>query len=226
MTTTSAWQRAIRIPWWLALTASLVLGLAGCPEDDDDSAGDDDAGDDDAGDDDAGDDDAADDDAGDDDAELELWSDKFAEGDPIPVEHTCDHGTVPHGVSPHLAWANAPAETQYFAVTLFDPDASDTPHWGVFDLPASTTELADGLRPDNPFPGGMGWEAVVYTGSEEYAGPCPPPPHDPHHYVFTVYALDEAMPDFATTPLLSEMGDFIAERELASATLSGTYDRP
>ena len=203
------------------LCALGLLGLLGCPADDDDddtAMPDDDVADDDTA---MPDDDAADDDSA---GGFTLTSRQFDEGGEIPVEHSCDNPSYDQGVSPHLEWTDPPAGTMFFALTVVDPDANDCAHWGVFDIPAETTTLDNQLRPDNPLPG-HAWEVIVYTGVDEYAGPCPPPAHDPHHYVFTIYALDEGMPDFDTTPTLAEMDSHIAERLLDSAQLTGTYDR-
>jgi len=70
---------------WMA--CALSLGLAGCPEENDDDASDDDAGDDDTADDDAGDDDGGDDDGGDDDG---------GDDDTTPPDGTlvADHGAA------------------------------------------------------------------------------------------------------------------------------------
>ena len=168
----------------------------------------------------------ADDNAGDDDTSGEpfvLASVKFGPGDDIPEEYTCDNEDYVHGVSPPLSWANSPEETVFFALTMFDPDASDTPHWGVFDIPPDESGLADGLRPDDPLPGNA-WEALNYTDEAGYAGPCPPT-GETHEYVFTIYALNEGMPDFDTTPGVSEMESHINERLIDSASLSARYSR-
>ena len=56
----------------------------------------------------------------------------------------CEGGNV----SPALEWSGAPAGTRSFAVTVYDPDAptgSGWWHWVVFNIPASTTKLDQGV---------------------------------------------------------------------------------
>lgn len=56
-----------------------------------------------------------------------------------------------------------------------------------------------------------------------YAGPRPMPGHGPHHYKFHVLALDEPVPDTATTArgvLATTDGHVIA-----TGMLTGTYQR-
>jgi Raf kinase inhibitor-like YbhB/YbcL family protein len=92
-------------------------------------------------------------------------------------------------VSPALSWSGAPQNTKSFAVTLFDPDAPTGHgfwHWTVFNLPASTTELAAGTG--NRLPGGA-IQAKNDWGTTGYGGPCPPS-GSTHRYVLTVWALN------------------------------------
>ncbi len=70
-----------------------------------------------------------------------LTSTAFQAGADVPRKYTCDG----EDVSPPLRWQNAPAGTQAFALIVDDPDAPGGPwvHWVMYDLPATTTELAE-----------------------------------------------------------------------------------
>lgn len=110
-------------------------------------------------------------------------------------------GSVCNGgnTSPELSWTSAGPLTRSYAVTLFDVSANFT-HWGVYNISPRVTGLAEGAgAPTNTA------LLQVYNdaGIQGYSGPCPPPdivPNGIHHYIFTVYALDEMLPiDFNLT---------------------------
>lgn len=122
---------------------------------------------------------------------ITVTSTTFQPGGVLPVTAEfsgCGGGNT----SPQLSWSNAPASTKSFVVTLFDPDAPTSTgywHWVVFNIPAAVTSL----------PAGAGGGAKPVSGAQSgytdfgfshYGGPCPPSGDPPHHYVFTVYALD------------------------------------
>ena len=95
--------------------------------------------------------------------------------------------------SPQLFWENAPANTQSFAVTIFDEDAptgSGWWHWLIFDIPASVKTLQSGagnialhLAPVDAI------QSITDFNTYGYGGPCPPENSKPHRFVVTLYAL-------------------------------------
>lgn len=104
----------------------------------------------------------------------------------IPARYTCDGA----GDSPQLAWSEPPAGTVSFALIVADPDAPGRTfvHWVLYDLPAATRALPEGLPAQGEL-AGEGRQGRNDFGIIGYGGPCPPG-HSPHRYVFTLYALD------------------------------------
>lgn len=121
-------------------------------------------------------------------SDMQLTSPAFAPREPIPKKHTGEG----EDVSPALAWTGAPDGTKSFAVICHDPDAPlVTPgtygfvHWVLYNLPASTTELAEGT--------GEGTAGGNDFGGTGYGGPMPPEGHGVHHYFFWILALDRQL---------------------------------
>ncbi|MGA3081938.1 MAG: YbhB/YbcL family Raf kinase inhibitor-like protein [Terracidiphilus sp.] len=108
------------------------------------------------------------------------------QGSRIPAEFTCSGA----GISPQLAWSAPPKGTASFALIVSDPDAPGRTfvHWVLYDLPAATRALPEGLPSEGQLADGARQGRNDF-GNLGYGGPCPPG-HAPHHYVFTVYALD------------------------------------
>lgn len=105
---------------------------------------------------------------------MQLWSDSFKNGDPIPVEFAFGaidpktRVTLAANRNPHLAWKDVPAGTKSFALICHDPDVPSKPddvnhegrqvpadlprvdffHWVLVDLPASTQSIAAGEYSD------------------------------------------------------------------------------
>lgn len=142
-----------------------------------------------------------------------LTSAAFAEGAPIPREHTCDGNDT----APPLAWSGAPAGVLTFALIADDPDAPGGVwvHWVLFNLPGTAAALPESLAE-----GEQGRNDFKRTG---YGGPCPPP-GKPHRYVFKLHALDTALtlkPGATKTDVERAMQGHI----LGTAQLIGVYAR-
>ena len=108
-------------------------------------------------------------------------------------------GCTGENVSPALVWSNVPAGTRSLHLQIHDPDAptgSGFWHWAVYNMPPSTTGLAQGAgnSPATLPPGAYGGNTDFFdtgaTGANgNYGGPCPPAGDAPHRYNFTLYAL-------------------------------------
>ncbi len=200
---------------------------------------------------------------------MKLEIPSFEDGGPIPTEFAlgapAEEGHVTFGGnrSPHLRWSDVPAGTQSLAVIMYDADAPTVPddvnqegrkvsrdlpradfyHWVLVDIPATMSELAEGIDSDRvtshgkvPGPTAHGIRGTNdytswFIGDEDmegtyagYDGPGPPWNDErAHNYHFTVYALD-----VSTLGLSGEFGAqealaALEERVLAQASWSGTY---
>lgn len=152
---------------------------------------------------------------------LKLTSSAFAQNEPIPLRYTCDG----ENMSPPLAWSGAPPGTQSYVLIVDDPDAPDPQaptmtwvHWIVYDLPATATELAEGVGvlPGQAKAGINDWKRKAY------GGPCPPVGR--HRYVHKLYALDTAFGTL-TSPTKQHVLDAMQGHVLAQSVLIGTYAR-
>jgi Raf kinase inhibitor-like YbhB/YbcL family protein len=149
------------------------------------------------------------------DGTISVSSTAFAEGAPIPVQHSCDGDDV----SPPLAWEGVPDGAEALALVLDDPDAGGGTyvHWVLYGLDPSLTGLDEGALPDGAR------QADNADGNSDYAGPCPPEADDAHTYRFTLYALDEAISADDGSGQADVLGD-IRDAAVARGTLTGTFD--
>jgi len=151
---------------------------------------------------------------------IQLASSAFAEGQPIPKKHTCDD----RDASPPLKWSGAPANTKSFALIADDPDApvGTWVHWVLYDLPASTGELAENIEKSQYLPGG-GKQGLNDFRRLGYGGPCPPP-GKAHRYFFKLYALNAVL-DLKPGATKKEVLKAMESHLLAEGQLMGTYQR-
>jgi Raf kinase inhibitor-like YbhB/YbcL family protein len=148
---------------------------------------------------------------------MGLESSAFAEGEPIPEEHTCDGANT----SPPLVWSDLPEGARSVAIRVDDPDApgGTFTHWLGWDLDPG----AGGLEAGQAAP----VEGANDTGESGYSGPCPPSEDGPHRYVFHVYALDlaELGLDAGVGVDAGALQAAIAGHVLAKGEYTGTYER-
>jgi hypothetical protein len=156
--------------------------------------------------------------AGTDGAAFTLTSPAFGDGEPIPVDYTCDG----EGISPPLAWSGPPGRPAAYALIEEDPDAGGFDHWVLLNIPGEWSEIAEGASgtfPSDPI------EGANDAGEVGYVGSCPP--SGTHRYVFTLYALSEAVPaDVEPSRLTADsLRELIEGLVLEEAVLTGTYGR-
>lgn len=151
---------------------------------------------------------------------FEIASTAFSNGGMIPKKFTCDGPDV----SPPLRWTGALAATRSFALIMDDPDApvGTWVHWVLYNLPANTTELPEGVEKQEQLANGatQGRNDFRRIG---YGGPCPPP-GTPHRYYFKLYALDTklSLKAGATKP---ELERAIKSHVLGESEVVGRYGR-
>jgi Raf kinase inhibitor-like YbhB/YbcL family protein len=152
---------------------------------------------------------------------FQLSSPQFEQGATLPQELAYNRsGCTGRNISPSLAWSGAPHDAKSLALIVFDPDAGKGrgwTHWVAYGIDPTTNALRPGAHP--PKGGKNSWGDTVYDG------PCPPPGDPPHHYVFTLYALDlspDALKPGLDRPALLAA---IKDHTLATAELIGRYGR-
>lgn len=145
------------------------------------------------------------------------------------------NGRIPHrysaygeDVSPPVSWSNGPEGTKSFVLLMEDPDAKKPKpfvHWILFNVPATTTELREGIPGAATLPDPKGArQAVNSRGSFGYFGPRPPADGE-HHYHFQVFALD-VMLDLKPDASRQEVLDAMRSHVLAQGELVGIFSKP
>jgi Raf kinase inhibitor-like YbhB/YbcL family protein len=152
-------------------------------------------------------------------------------------------GCTGQNVSPQLVWTNVPPGTKSLHLQVHDPDAPTGAgfwHWAVYDMPVSTTGLAQGagnnlsLLPAGAYGGNTDFFDTGATGANgNYGGPCPPAGDAPHRYNFVLYALSVdsvaaagGIPKTGTAGLHSfVLNKGVGTALLGKATFTATYGR-
>jgi hypothetical protein len=142
---------------------------------------------------------------------MTLTSTSFEDGGVIPAKYTGSAAPAAP-VSPQLAWTNAPATTVTYTLILHDLDTArmkgttDILHWMMFNIPAATTSLPEGLPNTATLPDGA-VQANALNGKPGFMAPAARG-NIYHHYEFELYALDTKLdlgPDATRDAVMAAM---------------------
>jgi len=149
---------------------------------------------------------------------FSLTSQGFQNGGTIPAKYTCDGKDI----SPPLSWGTVPDGAKSLALIVDDPDAPGGifTHWVLFNLPATTRSLPEGVPKLDRLDGG-GIQGMNNFDKKGYNGPCPPKLHT---YRFILYALDFEL-DLKPGVTRQEVHKAMEGHVLAKAELDGKYGR-
>ncbi len=163
-------------------------------------------------------------------SQFKLESQQLSPGQQLVAAQVYNgFGCTGKNISPDLRWKGAPAGTKSFAVTVYDPDAptgSGWWHWLIFNIPAKTNRLVENAgNPKAHLAPAGSIQSRTDFGAPGFGGACPPKGDPPHHYRFTVYALDtEKLPLDINAPG-AMVGFYINSHKLAEASIIMTYKR-
>ena len=161
---------------------------------------------------------------------MRMTSTSFADGAQIPAKYTQAGAQV----SPALTWTNAPPTTQGFVLHMHDMEGSrnktteDQLHWLIWNIPASTTSLPEGVPNGPDLKDGS--HQTSASGNGVYRGPGAAAAGPLHHYVFEIFALDTKLdiaanasdPFDTRAKVLSAMQGHV----LGKAVYMGLFHRP
>jgi Raf kinase inhibitor-like YbhB/YbcL family protein len=144
----------------------------------------------------------------------------------IPKKYTCDGD----GISPALSWSAPPPGTQSYVMIMNDRDSIVGrlrrhlyAHWLMYDLPGDAHELPEGIAPQQRQLADGSRQGSKGLNDFGYGGPCPDN-HIPHHYVFTLYALD-VKPDLPIAASEREIRKAMQGHVIGRGQLVTTYQR-
>jgi Raf kinase inhibitor-like YbhB/YbcL family protein len=158
----------------------------------------------------------------------------FPDGGEIPIKFTqaapgAEPGT---GTSPAITWTNTPTGTQSFVLNMRDLDVArnrtteDQAHWVVWNIPATSTGLPEGVPRGAQLADGS--YQISVTG-QVYRGPGAAATGPRHHYMFEIYALDTKIDVQPTADAFETRAKVMAAMQghvLGKAVYGGLFRRP
>ncbi|MFC4550586.1 MULTISPECIES: YbhB/YbcL family Raf kinase inhibitor-like protein [Halorussus] len=147
----------------------------------------------------------------------------FTHGESITEKYTCEG----EDVSPELTVADVPDDAAALAVVVDDPDApaGTFTHWLLWNVPADTVEIGEGVPRMEEVPDlGGARQGENDFGDVGYRGPCPPEGDDPHEFRFTLHVLDEELDVDAGVPR-TELQDELDAATRETDQFTATFGR-
>ena len=143
---------------------------------------------------------------------MNLSSPEFAQGQPMPSK-TSKHG---ENKSPQLLIGGVPLNAKTLVLIVDDPDAPAGlwTHWLLWNVPATTTVIAEGKAPEGAMEGKNSFGDLHYDG--------PAPPSGTHRYFFHVFALDAKL-SLDSGASRDELETAMKGHVVGSAEFFGTY---
>ena len=144
----------------------------------------------------------------------------WAPGAEIPLKYTQAGGEV----SPALSWDNPPQTVVSFALIVHDvsaavnPGTDDVLHWMVWNIPAASRGLPEGVPRGSQLPDGT--RQISVTGPN-YRGPGALASGPPHVYMFELFALDSMI----DVPALGATGASVPQTRAAVMSAMATHVR-
>ena len=152
-------------------------------------------------------------------------------GAEIPVKYT----QAGDEVSPALSWDNVPETAASFVLIVHDVSApvgqgmDDRLHWMVWNIPADTRSLPEGVPQGPQLADGS---RQISVSGPYYRGPAAAASGAPHLYLFELYALDAMI----NVPAVAAPGVSVAQTRAAvlaamaghirgKAVTAGTFKR-
>ena len=160
---------------------------------------------------------------------MTLTSPDIAPGATIADEQVANvFGCTGGNISPALSWSGAPKDTKSFALSVYDPDAptgSGFWHWVVFNIPPDVTSLRqERRRSEEPATRRRARCRAARTSAfPATAAPARRKGDAPHHYHFTIFAVDTPKLDGDENISAAVVGFQLHFHTLAKAELVGVW---
>jgi phosphatidylethanolamine-binding protein (PEBP) family uncharacterized protein len=129
---------------------------------------------------------------------------EFGPGENLPLESSCGGPT-----SPGLRWTDSPQRVTDLALVVQDIDGNGAIQWLITDLAPEAQQIPAGTTPD-------GEVRLNTTGTATWTSPCPGDGFA-HRIVFTLYALDQPLPEGAADT--ASVVDAIRAAAIGSASI-------